>query len=183
VAGFSDTTRDFLNRNGQNVIRLSKQGQAQLPLFAKYAPEYPCLVQGLVGQIPQLTQAFRGTTLHIRLEVLPNMPTGYTTADSPRNGAHNGPHCESLPGDHHSQTNPTPQPPISAVDDGVTGGHGKFRPRAAPDLTSGYAGTASERSLINAVAAPTMGVAEHDVPDLATLLLGPMARGTEVSVR
>ncbi len=185
VASFSSTSKDFLEQNGQNVIRLSKQGQAQLPLFAKYAPEYPCLLKGMVNWTPHMEQAYRNYTLHINLEVLPNSPTGYTPADKPKYGAHNGPHCGELPSPPYSQRNLSPQPPISAVDDGVSGGHGKFRNRSATgfDLTSGYAGTASERTLVNAFAAPAMGVAQDDVPDLASLLFAPLARGSEVSVR
>jgi hypothetical protein len=33
---------------------------------------------------------------------------------------------------------------------------------------------------VDALVAPQMGVAADDVPDLATLLFGPMARGTAV---
>jgi hypothetical protein len=33
------------------------------------------------------------------------------------------------------------------------------------------------------VAAPVLGVRADEVPDVATLLLGPIARGNEVSVR
>ena len=185
VAGFSSTSKDFLEQNGSNIIRLSQQGQAQLPLFEKYAPEYPCLLQGMVNWAPHMAQAYRNYTLHIDLEVLPNSPTGYTPADKPKYGAHNGPHCEMLPNPPYDQRVLNPQPPVSAVDDGVSGGHGKFRPRSAPaaDPSSGYAGTASERSLVNAFAAPVMGVSEDDVPDLASLLLAPLVRGTEVSVR
>jgi phospholipid/cholesterol/gamma-HCH transport system substrate-binding protein len=185
VAGFSRTSKDFLETNGDNIIRLSKQGQAQLPLFAKYAPEYPCLIKGLDNQLPRLSEQFRDYTLHINLEVLPNMPTGYSTADSPKNGARNGPHCEQLPNPPYSQKNRTPQPPVHTVDDGVSGGHGKFRPRAATgfDLSSGYSGSASERALVNTLVAPTMGVPVDEVPDVASLLMGPLARGAEVSVR
>ena len=185
VAGFSRTSKDFLEQNGENVIRLSRQGQAQLPLFAKYAPEYPCLIEGLVNQTPRLTQMYRNYTLHINLEPLKNSPTGYTTADTPRYGAHNGPHCERLPDPGYSQANRNPQPPIHAVDDGVSGGHGKFRPRSATgfDVTSGYAGTTTERALVNTFAAPAMGVPNDAVPDLASLLVGPLARGAEVSLR
>jgi phospholipid/cholesterol/gamma-HCH transport system substrate-binding protein len=185
VASFSSTSRDFLEQNGSNIIRLSQQGQAQLPLFAKYAPEYPCLLQGMVNWTPHMEQAYRNYTLHINVEVLPNSPTGYSPADQPRYGAHNGPHCEELPNPPYSQRNLTPQPPVSAVDDGLSGGHGKFRPRSAPgfDVTSGYAGSGSERAVVNAFAAPVMGVPEDRVPDLASLLLGPIARGSEVSVR
>jgi phospholipid/cholesterol/gamma-HCH transport system substrate-binding protein len=185
VAGFSSTTKDFLEQNGTNIIRLSKQGQAQLPLFAKYSPEYPCLLKGMVNWTPHMEQVYRNYTLHISLEVLPNQPTGYSAAETPRYGARNGPHCERLPNPPYDQRNKTPQPPVSAVDDGVKGSHGKFRPRSAPgfDVTSGFAGTSSERTLVNAFAAPAMGVAEDDVPDLASLLFAPLARGSEVSVR
>jgi phospholipid/cholesterol/gamma-HCH transport system substrate-binding protein len=132
-----------------------------------------------------MEQAYRDFTLHINVEVLPNSPTGYTPADSPKYGAHNGPHCEKLPNPPYNQGNKTPQPAIHEVDDGVKGGHGKFRPRSATgfDMTSGYAGTASERNLVNAFAGPAMGVAEDDVPDLASLLFAPIARGAEVSMR
>ena len=51
VASFSSTSKDFLEQNGSNIIRLSEQGQAQLPLFAKYAPEYPCLLNGMVDWV------------------------------------------------------------------------------------------------------------------------------------
>ncbi len=185
VAAFSSTSRDFLEQNGANIIRLSRQGQEQLPLFAKYAPEYPCLLKGMVDWAPDMANAYRGYTLHINLETLPNQPTGYTPADSPKYGAHNGPHCSALPSPPYSQANPGPQPPVHTVDDGVSGGHGKFRPRSAPgfDLTSGFAGTAAERSVVNAIAAPAMGVAVDDVPDVASLLFGPLARGTEVTLR
>jgi phospholipid/cholesterol/gamma-HCH transport system substrate-binding protein len=185
VASFSSTSKDFLEQNGQNIIRLSKQGQAQLPLFAKYSPEYPCLLKGMVDWAPHMESAYRGYTLHINLETLPNQPTGYSAAEQPRYGAHNGPHCSALPSPPYSQSNPGPQPPVHAVDDGMKGGHGKFRPRAATgfDMSSGYAGTRSERALLDAFAAPAMGVRTDDVPDLASLLVGPLARGSEVSVR
>ncbi len=189
VASFSSTSKDFLETNGENIIRLSKQGQRQLPLFAKYAPEYPCLLKGMVNWTPNMEEAYRGYTLHIQLETLPNSPTGYRPDEKPKFGARNGPHCEKLPNPPYSQSNKTPQPRTSEVDDGVKGSHGKFRPRSAPsfdtgvDMTSGYAGTAAERSLINTFAAPAMGVPHDDVPDLAALLLGPLARGSEVSLR
>ncbi len=131
VAAASDTGRDVLAQNGDNLTRLARQGQEQLPLLARYAPEYPCLLRGLVRWTPHMEQAFRGRTLHIDLETLPNSPTGYTPVDTPRNGARNGPHCERLPDPPYSQGNHTPQPAVHEVDDGLSGGHGKFRPRAA----------------------------------------------------
>ncbi len=185
VTGFASTTRDFLQANGDNIIRLSDVSQKQLAVFARYSPEYPCLLNGMVNWVPRMANGWRGRMLHINLEQLPVQPTGYSVADLPKYGGGPGPHCSALPTPPYSQANPGPQPPMHTVDDGVEDGHGKFRPRSAPgfDLTSGFAGTRSERSIIRAIAAPVMGVSSDDVPDLATLLLGPLARGMEVSVR
>jgi len=188
VAGFSDTTRDFLNRNGQNVIWLSKQGQAQLPLFAKYAPEYPCLVNGLTGFIPRGTTAFRDYTLHINLEVLPKQPRGYTTGDKPTE-AERGEHavplgaCQAAIHGTYSQKNLPPTSLVPNIDDGVDYPLGKQRAATAYDVTSGYAGTAAERSVVDSLAAGPMHTDVHHVPDVATLLFAPLARGAEVSLR
>jgi phospholipid/cholesterol/gamma-HCH transport system substrate-binding protein len=185
VAGFSSTSKDFLEANGDNIIRLGQVSVPQLRLLEKYSPEYPCLVEGMSDWIPRMDSGWRGHKLHINMETLPKQPTGYGPGDDPKYAANNGPHCETLPSPPYSQANPGPQPPMSAVDDGVEDGHGKFRNRAATgfDLTSGYAGTAAEQSVVDAIAAPVMGVPVDGVPDVATLLFGPLARGTEVSVR
>jgi phospholipid/cholesterol/gamma-HCH transport system substrate-binding protein len=190
VAGFSDTTHDFLEKNGQNVIRLSKQGQAQLPLFAKYAPEYPCLVNGLVGAIPREAQAFRNYTLHINLEVLPKQPRGYNPSDSPANAEH-GQHrvplgqCNAAIHGAYNQKNLPPQSLVPNISDGVNYSEplGKQRAATGFDVTSGYAGTAAERGVVDAVVGPAMRMPTDEVPDVATLLFGPLARGTEVSLR
>jgi phospholipid/cholesterol/gamma-HCH transport system substrate-binding protein len=183
VAGLSSTTRDFLQANGDNIIRL---GEVQLPttqLLAEYAPEYPCLTEGMANWIPRMSQAYRDYTLHITLETLPSQPTGYSRADDPVYGADNGPHCETLPNPPYSQANPGPQPPPGEVKDGVDSTHGKYRPAPGYDLTSGYAGTAAEQQVVDAVAGPVLKTQPDQVPDIATLLLGPIARGTEVSLR
>ena len=183
VAGFSATSREFLQQHGDNIIRLGELGQAQLPTFAEYAPEYPCLLQGQANWIPQMNSGWRGHTLHINLEVLPNQPRGYTPADDPTYDADNGPHCETLPTPPYSQAKPGPQPQEGEVDDGVEQDLGKRRAAPFLDLTSGLAGTAAERSVVNAIASPVMGVPTDAVPDVATLLFGPLARGMEVTVR
>ena len=183
VASFSSTSKDFLEANGDNIIRLGELSVPQLRLYAKYAPEYPCLLQGQVNWLPRAGNNWRDTTLHINLETLPKQPTGYSVADDPVYRAKNGPHCETLPSPPYSQGNPGPQPAPGVVDDGVESGHGKHRPAPAFDLTSGFAGTAAEQSVVDAIAGPLMGVSSDGVPDVATLLFGPLARGSEVSVR
>jgi phospholipid/cholesterol/gamma-HCH transport system substrate-binding protein len=201
VAGFSDTTRDFLEVNEDNIIRLGQVSVPTLGLLERYSPEYPCLLEGIVGAIPRQEEAYRGRTLHINLETLPYQPTGYGPADHPEYGAENGfspgPSCATLPDPPYSQANPAPLPAFAGRedDDGIKGSHGKYR--TAPGfqsgarsganvgvaVTSGWAGTAAEQRVVDAVAAPVLGVRADEVPDVATLLLGPIARGNEVSVR
>jgi phospholipid/cholesterol/gamma-HCH transport system substrate-binding protein len=184
VASFSSTSRDFLEQNGDNIIRLSKQGQAQLPLFAKYSSEYPCLLQSMVDWSPSMESAYRGYTLHINLETIPKQPRGYDVRDDPQYNDSRGPistgACRAAP--QYSQKNLPGTRYAPRLQDGVDYPVGK---RAAPgfDLTSGFAGTTAERSVVNAIAASAMGVASDEVPDVATLLFGPLARGTEVSLR
>ena len=106
VASFSDTARTFLDDNEDNLIRLGDLSAAQLRVFAKYAPEYPCLLGGIVGAGKAQAEAFRGFTLHIVLELLPNQPRGYTAADAPRFGDKRGPNCVNLPSPPGTQENP-----------------------------------------------------------------------------
>jgi phospholipid/cholesterol/gamma-HCH transport system substrate-binding protein len=177
-----------LEQNGQNIIRLSDQGRAQLPLFAKYAPEYPCLFDGLTRAIPIQAQAFRGYTLHINLETLRKQPRGYNAGDVPEYNERRGPmnlqDCHDVTHGRWDQNNlPPDRVMVPPLDDGVNYPVGKQRVAPTLDLTSGFAGTDAERSVVNSVTAPVMGVSPDDVPDLASLLLGPLARGAEVSVR
>ena len=70
VTSFSNTARDFLDQNGDNLIHLSRVGEEQLRVLARYSPEFPCLTKGIVNAGKLQAQAFRGFTLHIVLETL-----------------------------------------------------------------------------------------------------------------
>jgi phospholipid/cholesterol/gamma-HCH transport system substrate-binding protein len=186
VAAFADTSRDFLNANGDNLIRLGELSAAQLRVFAKYAPEYPCLTGGIVNAGKLQAEAFRGFTLHIVLEQLPVQPRGYHPADQPRFGETRGPNCLNLPTPPWSQANPVRHQPN--MDDGIDEPTGKGTSRVAPGYGVrtngfGFAGSAAETGLINSLLGPTLGVSAKDVPDLGALLVAPMARGAEVSLR
>jgi phospholipid/cholesterol/gamma-HCH transport system substrate-binding protein len=195
VAGLSNTARDFLEVNEDNIIRLGEVSVPTLSLLEQYSPEYPCLIQGMSRWIPRMSQGYRNYTLHINLETLPAQPSGYGPEDAPEYGADYGPTCTTLPNPPYSQESPAPQPAFmksQESDDGIAGSNGKYRP--APGfgrqgstrqgyVTSGWAGTAAEQRLIDSLAAPVLDVPAEQVPDVATLLVGPIARGAEVSVR
>jgi phospholipid/cholesterol/gamma-HCH transport system substrate-binding protein len=190
-----------LEVNEDNIIRLGEVSVPTLSLLEEYSPEYPCLLDGLVNWIPAAEESYRNYTLHINIETLPFQPTGYGPADTPKYGADYGPACTTLPNPPYSQANPAPMPDFASgveEDDGIAGTHGKYRsaPRyrnpsgsattvrpSGTGVTSGWAGTAAEQRLVDALAAPVLDVPVDQVPDVATLLVGPIARGAEVSVR
>jgi len=193
VSSFSDTAHDFLRQNGDNIIRLGQVSRPQAAMLARYAPEYPCLVGGLVKAGKREAEAFRGFTLHIVLETLPNQPRGYTAADRPVYADDRGPHCLHLPNAPWSQSNPVRHQPN--FKDGVDSPTGKGTDRVAPPYGArftagtgyaggiGYAGGPAESAVLKSLLGPSLGVSAQDVPDLGVLLVGPMARGAEVSLR
>jgi phospholipid/cholesterol/gamma-HCH transport system substrate-binding protein len=183
VAGFSQTAQAFLERNGDNMITLADQGAQILPLVARYSPEFQCFIHGMVAQIHPNEQAFRNKTLHIILETLPKQPRGYNVNDLPQFADHRGafPYCSELYAainGRYGQNNLIPERLIPEIQDGVDYPVGK---RAA--VGDAVMGTEAEQSVIDLAASPVLGVPVGEVPDLATLLLGPIARGMEVNVR
>jgi len=185
VSAFSRTTEDFLQTNGDNLIRLGEVSEPSVRMLAKYAPQFSCLTRGLVNVGKLQAEAFRNFTLHIVLETIPNQPRAYNVNDKPRFGEDRGPTCLNLPNPPWSQENPVRAQPN--FDDGVDEATGKGTSRVAPGpwfrSNEGYAGTPGESALLKSLLAPGLGVTTDDVPDLGPLLLGPLARGAEVSMR
>src|SRR6476660_2599702 len=64
TAGFANTTADFLGANGDRIIQVGRVQRPTLELFAKYAPEYPCVSAGLANWIPRIDDAWRGDVFH-----------------------------------------------------------------------------------------------------------------------
>ncbi len=184
VSKFASVAERFTSSNGDNLVRLGDLAAEQLEVFARYAPGYPCLLGGIVGAGDLQAEAFRGFTLHIVLETLPNQPRGYTAADAPVYGDQRGYYCGRLPDPPWSQANPVTQQPdfVDGVDDQTGKGTSRVGPGWSGDA-AGFAGGRDETALLKALLAPGLGVSAGDVPDLGVLLVGPMARGAEVSLR
>ena len=189
VAGFSGTMEQFLERNGDNMIRLADQGARILPLLAKHSPAFKCFLDGMVAQIGPNEQAFRNKTLHIVLETLPQQPRGYDVRDLPQFADDRGafPFCGDLyaaMNGKYSQKNLIPERLIPEIRDGVDYPVGKGRgPANRAPVGDAVVGTAKEQAMIGMAAAPVLGVSLDEVPGVTTLLLGPLARGMEVDVR
>jgi phospholipid/cholesterol/gamma-HCH transport system substrate-binding protein len=189
VSNFSGSARTFLDDNEANMIRLGEVSRAQLRVLSRYSSEFPCLLKGIVTAGEYQAEAFRGFTLHIVLETLPNQPRPYGPQDKPELGEDRGPTCINLPNPPGSQSNPVRRQPD--FKDGVDEPTGKGTSRAGTAYTGldtslfgipGYAGSTAEAALLRDLLAPGLGVTAAEVPDLGALLVGPMARGATVSL-
>jgi phospholipid/cholesterol/gamma-HCH transport system substrate-binding protein len=184
VAAFSDTATSFLNENGDNMIRLGQVSQQQLRVFARYSPEFPCLTRGIVNAGKLQAEAFRGFMLHIVLETLKHQPRAYGPQDRPHFGEDRGPNCLHLPNPPWNQANPVRHQPN--FNDGVDEPTGKGTDRVVPNRyfrAAAKPGSTDETDLLKSLLGPALGLPAGDVPDLGVLLVGPMARGAEVSLR
>lgn len=184
VAGFSDTARTFLAANEENLVELGRVGTQNLRVLARYSTEFPCLTQGIVKAGALQAEAFRNFTLHIVLETLPRQPRPYDADDVPRIAEKRGPTCLNLPNPPWSQANPVKRVPD--FNDGVDRPTGKGTSRVATGYVLGGGtsqGTTGEYDLYRELLAPSLGVEADEVGDLGPLLLGPLARGSEVSMR
>ncbi|MBX9396738.1 MCE family protein [Streptomyces sp. TRM72054] len=152
------TADGFLAATGDRLITLGRVSRPTLELFARYSPEYPCLLEGLVRQEKASEEAFRGGKMRITLEVVRQRPA-YEPGEEPYYGERSGPNCRGLP-------NPRVPAPHTKLNDG----------------TSEVSGTRAEQRAVGSLVAPVLGVPADEVPPVATLLFGPMARGTAVSV-
>jgi phospholipid/cholesterol/gamma-HCH transport system substrate-binding protein len=183
VAGFSATSRAFLAENGDNMVTLAEQGQRILPLLARYSPQFQCFTEAMVRVIPREEAAFRNKTLHIIVEPLAHQPRAYTPSDRPQNADNRGafPFCGALQraiNGGFGQKNPFRGKYIPRIRDGADYNFGKRVP-----VGDAVGGTASEKLVVGAAASPVLGVPLDEVPDVTTLLLGPLARGMELDVR
>jgi len=184
VRMLSDTTRDFLEANGASITEVARTSVPVLDLLAEYSPEYPCLLKGLVNWLPRVEEQFRGHIVHIDLELLPDQPEGYTTADDPKYGTGLGPRCLTLPNPPYSQKNPPPPPPRNLLAKvGITGGYDRWYRPAPADLLSlvdRVQPPGSDRPGVDGRIGALLGTPPDAVPDVAGLLLGPSVDGPGV---
>ena len=181
---FAAETDTFLQDNETRLIRLAADSRPVLELFATYAPEFPCLAEGLARSDQIISDTFGGLQpgLHITLEFVDARPGYRPGLDEPAYKDDRGPRCYGLP-------DPQGQAPDINFQDGFNDDNGpddSRTPEAAADPASdpsrALAASVAQRAVMGSVLAPVLGVSAEEVPDLAYLLFGPMARGTQVGL-
>ncbi|TCP45387.1 virulence factor Mce-like protein [Tamaricihabitans halophyticus] len=185
----------FLRANKDNLIALSANVQSTLGVLAKYAPQYPCLLESIVNQIPAADRAFGKGTAHpevgqVTLKITSSRGKYRPGVDEPENLDKRGPRCypsgerpdrmPQYPAEGPIQDGASKPPP------GRTENPERFQPTIPQSATgsgSSVANTPAERELISALVAPELEVMPDEAPTWASLLVGPVYRGTEVSLR
>ncbi|MCU1693863.1 MAG: virulence factor Mce family protein [Frankiales bacterium] len=178
----------FLRTNEQRLVRLAADSRASLGVYARYSPEFPCLAAGLVEANKEVSATFGGRQpgLHITLEVPVQDNGPFVKGDEPRTGDDGGPTCRGLPPNKKEIPFPFYRNAIDGYRDGqpvdprtgVFGAGGSQAAAAAAAEPARY--LAGDDDLTRAVVGAVTGKPSDEVPDIAVMLFGPMARGTTV---
>ncbi|SDD93072.1 MCE family protein [Actinokineospora iranica] len=163
----TSTTNDvdkFLRANHNTLISLADASRPTLEKLARYSPEFPCLTDAVIRLKPLIDKmAGVGTNepgLHVKLTVKESRGAYVPGRDRPVFNAGGGPRC---PG----------------------GGGGVAPASYQPDLGSdglGVANSPEENQFIAELLAPVEGVSPSEMPQWSSLLVGPLLRGTEVTL-
>ena len=185
TAGFANTAADFLDANGERIIRVGRVSRPTVGVLARYAPQYPCFAQALVGWAPRMDEAFRDERFHLTIELSTAFRPGYQPGEEPRWGETRGPDCQGLPNPGGSQAHPRKGVHFADGTNAVGGSAASALPAmfagatgaAIADPDSGLAGTTAEQQLVAALLRP----GDPAPSAITTLLAGPMLRGSVVS--
>lgn len=175
VTGASQNLTTFLNTNKSDLISLSNVSVSTLQTLARYSPELPCVLTDLAHFVPAMDKVLGENTdqpgLHVTVHPVQSLGPYLPGVDTPKYGDNLGPHCY-----------PVPFPGIS-LNDGA-GSAGGFVPLTAqvPAAGLGLANSPQENELINELAAAETGKPPAALPSWSSVLLGPLYRGTTVSV-
>ena len=176
VDGSSADLRDFLSANSGNIIELAAVSRPSLELLRRYAPAAPCTFRTLADFIPKMNKVLgKGTDkhgVHATIVPVPHKGNYKPGQDTPRYGAGGGPRCPSVP---YLPTD---------------GGETKVLPAGGVPGAAGTAGgglgpanSASENDLVNELVGPSVDEVPEQLPDWSSVLVGPIYRGTEVTVK
>jgi len=192
VTAASVDLTNFLQVNEGNLIRLTTAVQPTLDVLAKYAPEYPCLLEQLAGEVAPAELAFGKGTAHpevsrVTIEFAASRGKYLPGVDEPKYEDKRGPRC--YPSVPHPGVWPQ-YPPDGAIKDGSSKPPPpKYPPEELPAGGGALGGSGTivgssyERDLIDLLASPALGTAPGDVPGWAGLLVGPLYRGAEVELK
>ncbi len=170
---FARSAQTILATNERRLTLLARDSLPSLNLFARYSPEYPCLLKALTVYGPIVERTFGGLQpgLHITVEATRDNGT-YTPGQEPKYRDNRDPYCNGLP-------KPAVPQGDASFDDGY---RDSTTPTSFARASRFLDPTSGPDAAVAAVAAPVLDVPVDRVPDLVTMLLGPVAAGNTVGL-
>lgn len=155
----------FLRNNKDNLIRLAAASRGPLEVAARYSPSFPCTLQAMTQLKPSVDRLLRDGGVHVDLKITKDRGKYVPGRDDPVYDATGGPRCY-----------PSGVAPRQGASTAPVGGAGH---PLLGDGDLGLPNSPQEQELISTLLAPTVGA----VPSWSSVLVGPLYRGTEVTLR
>lgn len=171
----SDHAYRFTDLNGDALVRGLQLSEPVVRLLATYSPEYPCLLVGLDKYRTRLLGIFRDGKVHQKMFMGTPQYHVYTPEERPVFGeVGHGPWCLGLP-NPKIPADPQPLDDGTRQDDDPPTSPLPPSGRTAP-TSSGFAGTAGDKAIINAMLAGQSGRPADSYGSLPALMYGPVVR-------
>jgi phospholipid/cholesterol/gamma-HCH transport system substrate-binding protein len=186
LGGLARISTRFLQDNEANLIRIGEVTAPILKLLATYSPEFPCLLKGAADYKPLLAKTFEDNEVKQYVELFAPQYEAYGPDDIPVYGeVGHGPWCSGLPNpprpigpnSFNDGTDIDENPPTNFIPFSAQRPAPGWARRARQTMSSGYAGTEAEQTVVNALLAGETGRSADDYGSLGSLLYGPVVRG------
>lgn len=174
--GVTDNATNFVADNGNRLIGVNIATKDTLALLARYSPEVPCVMAGLVKLEPRIEQAMGGgqPALRATVELIKPRPAYKNGLDDPQNLDHRGPRCYGLP----NPKVPFPQyQTLNGTQDD------KWYGRSPSAALTAHDSRAQNSRLLDTALSPVLRTRADQVPDIADMMFGPLADGRVVTVK
>lgn len=178
----------FMRNNAPKIIGVNIANRDVLSVVARYSPSLPCVLAGLMKIRPEAERVAGGNgskTLNLTIEIVKPRPGYKNPLDLPELKDQRNPRCYNLP-------NPkVPFPDYLALDgteddlwwkdpdppNAPAGGRGRAVSNIFVDP-----GSMTEEEKIKNIVGPMTRTPADEVPDISTLLFGPLMRGSVVTI-
>lgn len=178
----------FMRNNAPKIIGVNIANRDVLSLVARYSPSLPCVLAGLMKIRPEAERVAGGNgskTFNLTIEIVKPRPGYKNPLDLPELKDQRNPRCYNLP-------NPkVPFPDYLALDgteddlwwkdpdppNAPAGGRGRAVSNIFVDP-----GSMTEEEKIKNIVGPMTRTPADEVPDISTLLFGPLMRGSVVTI-